>query len=95
MADTEGRVGGSLVDRLMAEMRSNHRIVSVYLVNGFQLKGEIVDFDQEAILVKVKDAHQLVMRSGVASMYPIQGSSVNSEDWWSRLSNGAAPPGAV
>ena len=68
----------TLAERLLKEMRDTHSAVSIYLVSGFQMKGEIVEFDEEAILLKLKDAHQLVMRSAVASMYPVR----DSEDWW-------------
>ena len=54
----------------------------MYLVNGFQLKGEIVAFDEETILFNHKNVHQLVMRSGVASMYPIPSSRQGANDWW-------------
>ena len=56
--------------------------LSIYLVSGFQLKGEIVDFDEETILINHKNVHQLVMRSGVASMYPLPGSKAGAEEWW-------------
>ena len=89
MPDTKGKVGeASLVDRLLEEMKSNHQMASIYLVNGFQLKGEVVEFDQESILVKVREAHQLVMRSAVASMYPTHVSRDGKEGWWASLSNG-------
>ena len=73
---------GSLADKLLQDVRDSHRSISIYLVNGFQLKGEIVDFDQETILINHKNLHQLVMRSGVASMYPLPGSKAGAEEWW-------------
>ena len=63
-------------------MRDTQRGVSIYLVNGFQLKGEIVEFDEQAILFKLKDAHQLVMRLAVASIYPLPGSKPDGGNWW-------------
>ena len=84
MTESKGKTAkSSLVDQLLEELKDNRRMASVYLVNGFQLKGEIVEFDSEAILVKVRESHQLVMRSAVASMYPA------AEDWWAALANGA------
>ncbi len=93
MTETKGKTGkSSLVDHLLEELKSNRRMASVYLVNGFQLKGEIVEFDREAILVKVRESHQLVMRSAVASMYPTHvakdGNKDGAEEWWATLSNG-------
>ena len=73
---------GNLVDRLLLDMREAQHTMSVYLVNGFQLKGTVLNFDHEAILFKLKDAHQLVMRSAVASMYPVSSSNGSHKDWW-------------
>ena len=56
--------------------------MSAYLVNGFQLKGEVLEFDEETILFKVKDACQLVMRSAVASIYPVRDSKRPDNEWW-------------
>ena len=91
MTETKGKTAkSSLVDQLLEGLKSSQRMASVYLVNGFQLKGEIVEFDKEAILVKVRDSHQLVMRTAVASMYPSHVTKDGAEDWWATLSNGAA-----
>ena len=90
MTESKGKTAkSSLVDQLLEELKDNRRMASVYLVNGFQLKGEIVEFDSEAILVKVRESHQLVMRSAVASMYPAHVGKEAAEDWWAALANGA------
>lgn len=39
-------------DRFLEDARDTHQRVSVYLVNGFQLKGEVVTFDEDTILFK-------------------------------------------
>ena len=95
MPETENNEQGTLAHRLLTEMRDTRRAVSLYLVNGFQLKGEILEFDGETILFKLKGAHQLVMRSAVATMYPLPGSSQESGDeWWRAYApEGAEPPG--
>ncbi len=73
--------GGSLADRLLTQAQGGHWQVSVYLNSGFQLKGEIVDFDDEGVLVAHKSVNQLVMRSGIASMYPLPGAD-SAAEWW-------------
>ena len=77
-------------DRFFEDARDGHKRVSVYLVNGFQLKGEVVSFDEETILFKRIPAgrasghvgHQLVRRSAVAVMYPLLKSKSQAEEWW-------------
>ena len=58
----------TLVDRFLIDMRDSQATVSIYLVSGFQLKGEVVQADSDAILFKHRGVHQLVMRSAVATM---------------------------
>jgi len=82
MCDKRDQKHVTLADRILRDMRDQRHAVSLYLVSGFQLKGEIVEFDEEAILFEVKNIHQLVMRSAVASLYPILKSKGDSNEWW-------------
>ncbi len=82
MSDTQANGSGTIADRFLKDARDNHRTVSLYLTSGFQLKGEIVDFDMEAILFKHKSVHQLIMRSAVATMFPVSGSKQSADGWW-------------
>ncbi len=72
----------TVADRFVKNARDTQIPVSLYLVNGYQLKGDIIDFDQGSILFKHKNAYQLVMRSAVASMYPLQNSKKYQDNWW-------------
>ena len=82
MTDTNRRDEATLAEAFLGDARDTGRQVSVYLVNGFQLKGVITEFDEEAVLFKHKDVHQLVMRSAIAAMYPLSSSKQGSEEWW-------------
>ena len=85
MSDSGDRQGETLADRFLQDSRDSRRQVSVYLVSGFQLKGEVVEFDASSILFKNRDVHQLVMRSAVANMYPLPGPKGKADDWWTEL----------
>ena len=82
MPQASNRKLKSLAERFLGDARDGHLSISVYLVNGFQLKGEVVDFDEETVLFNHKDVHQLVMRSAVASMYPLLNSKQEASEWW-------------
>ena len=83
MVETADGDGPTLAERFLGDARESRRQISMYLVNGFQLKGEVVSFDERAVLFSHKDVLQLVMRSAVASMYPVMGSKQAAEEWWS------------
>lgn len=80
----------TLANRFLTDVCETHEPVSMYLVSGFQLKGEVTAFDDDTILFKRKDMHQLVMRSAVAVMYPLSKSKNAPEAWW-RQYDQAAP----
>ena len=72
----------TLVDRFLIDMRDSHSTISIYLVSGFQLKGEVVRADSDAILFSHRGVHQLVMRSAVATMYPVRQHGQDGSEWW-------------
>ena len=82
MSDTQANESKTIADRFLKNARDNHRTASLYLTSGFQLKGQIVDFDREAILFNHKSVHQLVMRSAVATMFPVPDSKQSADEWW-------------
>ena len=90
MSETRNEEGRSLADRLLEDARDNHRPVSIYLVSGFQLKGEVMEFDKDTVLFKLKDVCQLVMRSAVATMYPLPGAKGDADGWWRSYISAAA-----
>ena len=82
MPDRNTVEAATLAQRFFKDAQDTQRPVSMYLVNGFQLKGEVVAFDSETVLFKHKEAHQLVMRSAVATMYPLPNPKLDAGQWW-------------
>ena len=72
----------TLVDRFLIDMRDSQSTISIYLVSGFQLKGEVVQADSRAILFSHRGVHQLVMRSAVATMHPVRQHGQDGGEWW-------------
>ena len=83
MAEKQKGRTKTLAERFLSDAREARRPVSVYLLSGFQLKGEVVEYDEAAILFKHRGVHQLVMRPAVANMYPLGGSNGQVDEWWS------------
>ena len=88
---TRDKKGMKLSDRLLTQLRNSRQDASLYLVNGFQMKGAVVEFDDESVLFRHKGVHQLVMRSAVASMYPISRTSQAEDEWWRALAPAEIP----
>jgi len=82
MPERKTKASETLADQFFGNALNTGQAVSMFLINGFQLKGEVLAFDKEAILFKHKDAHQLVLRSAVASMYPLPSPKRDVGEWW-------------
>ena len=81
MANDGVTEGLTIAERFLHDASADRRTVSLYLVSGYQLKGEVISFDQESILFKHRGTHQLVLRSAVATMYPGKDGEA-AAPWW-------------
>ncbi len=82
MPDAPENETPTLVDSLLKDACATARPLSIYLVNGFQLKGEVVSFDSESVLFRHKDTHQIIMRSAIAGLYPLPQGKRGADQWW-------------
>lgn len=61
--------GQSLQDPYLNILRCEHIPVSIYLVNGIKLQGQIESFDQFAILLK-NTVSQMVYKHAISTVVP-------------------------
>lgn len=61
---------GSLQDSYLAEIRRQGVPVTVYLVNGFQLRGTVKGFDPFTILIEYERKTHLVYKHAVSTISP-------------------------
>jgi len=59
----------SLQDPFLNALRKEHVPVSIYLVNGIKLQGQIESFDQFAILLK-NTVNQMVYKHAISTIVP-------------------------
>ena len=60
-----------LQDPFLNALRKEHIPVSIYLVNGIKLQGNIESFDQYAILLK-NTVSQLVYKHAISTIVPMR-----------------------
>jgi host factor-I protein len=65
-----------LQDEFLNKLRKEHVSVSIYLMNGIKLQGNIESFDQYAILLK-NTVSQLVYKHAISTIVPMR--NVNIE----------------
>ncbi len=57
----------NMVDTFLADAKGKEKQVTLYLANGYQIKGAVQEFDYASVLVEVKGKPQMVFRQGIVS----------------------------
>jgi host factor-I protein len=72
----------NLQDAFLNQVRKDKVPVTIYLVNGFQIKGLVKGFDNFTVVVELEQKQQLVYKhaiSTVAPLRPIAGLNLDSK----------------
>ncbi len=60
----------NLQDVFLNQVRKEHVAITVYLVNGYQLKGYVKGFDNYTIVMEMEGKQQLVYKHAVSTISP-------------------------
>lgn len=64
-------ISSKVQDDYLAEVKSKKIEMTIYLMNGFQMKGKIIGFDYISIVVETDRKQQLVYKHAVSTVVPI------------------------
>jgi host factor-I protein len=62
---------GSLQDGFLAECRRANTAVTVYLMNGFQLRGTVKGFDPFTVLLEYEGKTHLIYKHAISTISPV------------------------
>ncbi len=68
-----------LQDPFLSALRKEHIPVSIYLVNGIKLQGNVVSFDQYGILLR-NTVTQMVYKHAISTVVPARAVSFRADD---------------
>jgi host factor-I protein len=71
--------GQSLQDPFLNALRKDRIPVSIYLVSGIKLQGQIESFDQFVILLR-NTVSQMIYKSAISTVVPARNVTVSDED---------------
>lgn len=71
--------GQMLQDPFLNALRKEHVQVSIYLVNGIKLQGQVDSFDQYVILLK-NTVVQMVYKHAISTIVPARAVAINIPD---------------
>lgn len=61
---------GNLQETFLNSLRKNNTFVTVFLLNGFQLKGLIKSYDNYTILLESDGKQQLIYKHAISTYVP-------------------------
>lgn len=62
----------NLQDTFLNQVRKENLPVTIYLVNGFQLKGLIKGFDNFTVVIEFEGRQQMVYKHAISTVMPIR-----------------------
>ncbi len=67
----------NLQDIFLNQLRKENVAATIFLVNGYQIKGSIRSFDNFTILLDVEGKQQMVYKHAVSTIIPFRNINVN------------------
>ncbi len=61
---------GNMQDTFLNSLRKNNTFVTVFLLNGFQLKGLIKSYDNYTVLLESDGKQQLIYKHAISTYAP-------------------------
>ena len=62
----------NLQDAILKECRRDHVPVTLFLMNGFQLRGVITGFDSFVVLLVTDGKQQMIYKHAISTLVPIR-----------------------
>lgn len=68
----------NLQDNFLNQSRKENMFMTIFLVNGYQIKGTVKSFDNFTILLDVDGKQQLVYKHAVSTIIPLKNITLSS-----------------
>ncbi|MBD8013959.1 MULTISPECIES: RNA chaperone Hfq [Planococcus] len=70
----------NIQDVYLNQLRKNNIYVTVFLLNGFQLKGTIKSYDNFTVLVETEGKQQLIYKHAISTFSPAKAVAIEHEE---------------
>ncbi|MFF3021811.1 RNA chaperone Hfq [Gottfriedia sp. NPDC057948] len=60
----------NIQDQFLNQLRKDNLAVTVFLLNGFQIKGKVKSFDNFTVLLDVEGKQQLIYKHAISTFVP-------------------------
>ncbi len=69
----------NIQDQFLNQLRKENILVTVYLTNGFQIRGLIKGFDNFTVLFETDGKQQLVFKHAISTFAPVRNVQIELE----------------
>lgn len=69
----------NIQDNFLNQLRKENIPVTVYLVNGFQIRGVIKAFDNFTLIVDSEGKQQMIYKHAISTFTPLRAVSLNQD----------------
>lgn len=66
----------NLQDAFLNQIRKEKILVTIYMINGFQIKGVVKGFDNFTVIVEMDGRQQMVYKHAISTVSPIKPVSI-------------------
>ncbi len=70
----------NIQDTFLNQLRKNNIFVTVFLLNGFQLKGTIKSYDNFTVLMESDGKQQLIYKHAISTFVPSKPVAITTEE---------------
>ena len=63
-------ISTALQDELLDELADEKTPVAVFLMNGFQIRGSIIDHDDAVVVIDSEGKHQMIYKHAISTVSP-------------------------
>ncbi|WP_075617603.1 RNA chaperone Hfq [Paenisporosarcina indica] len=70
----------NIQDTFLNQLRKNNVFVTVFLLNGFQLKGLIKSYDNFTVLLESDGKQQLIYKHAISTFVPAKSVNITAEE---------------
>ena len=70
----------NIQDQFLNQLRKEGTFVTVFLLNGFQIRGQIKGFDNFTVLFESEGKQQLVFKHAISTFAPQRNVQINDDE---------------
>ncbi|MCP3739221.1 RNA chaperone Hfq [Rossellomorea sp. BNER] len=70
----------NIQDQCLNQLRKDNTMVTVFLLNGFQIRGYVKGFDNFTVLFETEGKQQLVYKHAISTFAPQRNVSINFDE---------------